>query len=218
MRKIDQARYLTLHRRSQKLTAIKNAFVSTIKDTYADTILAVVRRLKPRVKEENLHKHIPPSVVSELASFCYREIAAVESRIEAIRKRIRTELATNKYDWDVETYSDRWVAIHYSNTLGYLSQGYGADKYAQGDSAWLRSSLDAAGIPYHLHRYQKPESNKPDTPYRPLAPMTTYTLWAPIDPLLAGYVVAKYGPDFEEACNRENVNPRVYNPFLPHRY
>lgn len=114
---------------------------------------------------------------------------------------------TSGPDWNlVET-------VHGSN---YHTQGFGADRYAEGRAKLLALPYKVAGIPVRVRQEDLP---RPKNPGRFYVHTSKFHVEAQTDSVIIDVMSRRPMLTLKEQikmCWKIGVNPRVYNPWLPH--
>lgn len=114
------------------------------------------------------------------------------------------------------------IYTHYSthDTYTYISQGFGARRYAQ--AAAERSADKPRHLNVPVHVVERPYGYYKSAPLSPHHAVA-FDVWVALNPLHTAALKRKYsdGPSFVESvrlCWKRGVNPRVYWPMLPHDF
>jgi hypothetical protein len=108
-----------------------------------------------------------------------------------------------------------WSVVATASSSTYSSQGFEAAKYAERSVLAVADKLNRYGIASHLQKVEKSDTGRWN------CPQAEFVLWAALDP--AGLRVFSLLPGLPlketvRRCWLRGVNPRVYNPFLPHEF
>lgn len=117
----------------------------------------------------------------------------------------------------VPTVGTSWTVVHEVSENAYRTQGHGAMKYARGEAEEHADALAAAGIPVAVAEVSYPSAVQNGRPLRAVvvnAQCTGYDAEAVHRrALLEGSIV-----EWVRRCWARGLNPRVYNPHLPHGF
>lgn len=110
---------------------------------------------------------------------------------------------------------EEWTRWYVSWSSTYSSQGFGALQYAVG-----AAELKADHARYHSLEVKIERTNAHTTKDWGIA-HADFEVWVKASPLDLAILDRKPGPTLREAVRlswKRGVNPRVFNPFLPHGY
>jgi hypothetical protein len=112
----------------------------------------------------------------------------------------------------------QWIKYHSVDEGAYRSQGFGAIKYAMQAAEGYVDELRANGVDGEVReRVHKWDSHLTGEPLS----MTYFEVYAGCTELACDIIRHKPSITLREwvrLCWKRQVNPRVYNPFLPHGY
>jgi hypothetical protein len=141
----------------------------------------------------------------ELFKPIQEEALALVDRQVAVRRRADELLRALAQDAEVVAGSE-WVVVDEAWASTYGSQGFGAAKYAQGAVELVADVARAQGVEVEV---------------RPLDDGRGYQARAKVAGQVDVEILRRKGLSLREQvrmCWKRGVNPRVYNPFLPHGY
>lgn len=109
-----------------------------------------------------------------------------------------------------------WTRATTASGSAYMSQGFGANSYAKGVVGLERLRWAATNIETRVEEVRHPVPPGQSWCY---VETSTFELWVKAGPLDVEIVARRPGPSLRDqikACWGMDVNPRVYNPFLPY--
>lgn len=145
-----------------------------------------------------------------------------EATLEELRL-LRQE--TNAVDFEMSRIAEKllpdpgenWMRLTAVHGSSYSTQGYGANTYAKRNAEMRAHEALRLGVEAEVRTVQ---TDRPKNPGRWYIHTNIFEVWVRVDTEVDLELVRRGQPmttrDFLKLCWSKGVNPRVYNPFLPH--
>lgn len=174
------------------------------------------KKRRPKGKAGKTYQ-LPEDVVTELRERFADEVAEY-TRLDALLDEARKRNNERLFDLAdaVEIIpTENYYKVKVGSSYSYNSQGYGKETYARGELIPLEASLKAAGLDTHISRVVR---YRDDTAkFSCDREAADFWLWVNCEPYVADAVNRRI--TIAQACElwkAKQINPFVYNPFLPH--
>ncbi len=206
-REVFQALYTHLQAARPKdlFGAIQRLFDDDVLTHYKKTF----PRRRPKIPTDPIERRTKiATLAARLPEFCeerYKFYRDLIKRQQANFDTLEDRLKEAAKDADPQT-GVTWH-LYDSVNSSYHTQGLGADSYARGAAESCAADMTPHGLEAEVRANRREGSS-----------FTNYEVWVKCDSL--DWEIARRRPvllrDWVKGCLQRGVNPRVYNPFLPH--
>lgn len=116
------------------------------------------------------------------------------------------------------TAPDTMLKVDEVWSSSYASQGFSAEQYAKGSAEMIADRLRLAGIPCVVERYSPADALTGPRVSTSARFLVRAAVWCDVDVELCEHLPAPSLRQQVALSWQRGLNPRVFNPFLPHGY
>lgn len=209
----DRETFAVVHQRQKDAARAYKEERRALEKEYHEALRTSYKQKYPRRKMPELEYEFfekGRELAKEVVNVYNPLVEALDSRHRQEKKEHEKQLRELAETTEVEVSETQWTRLRRIYESTYRSQGMGAETYARNAAEMDADRARFHGVPTEVRRVMTNRHK-----------LVMYEVWAAVDKVNAALLKIKPGPTLKEAvrlCWKRGVNPRVYNPFLPHGY